>query len=231
MSIDTAVLACAMLMAFGTMGSERAGPLPEVASPPLGETQWVAEHMSFNGLPMSLRTFASALSIDELFHYYESWGRTHRMKDAKRVRRGEWEVLAMKSLRHFVSIQARQTIGGSEGTIAVSPLLQGVHSKTLTQFPHPSSAKVVSLQQYQDSGVASEHISMVSMRSVAVEARAFSEMLSRHGWQRVRDETASAASRGHVLEAQRGEEHAVVTLQPDRTEQAMTAIVIVWRKP
>ena len=179
---------------------------------------------------MSLKTFASPLSIDELFYYYESWGRSHQMKDAKRSRRNEWQLLALKSVHHFVSIQARPTVRGSEGTIAVSPVLEAARSSTATRFPHPGNVKVVNLQQYQDGDVASEHISMISFRSVAVEARAFSEALTRDGWQLVRDMPASSVVRGHVLEAQRGAEHAVVTLQPDQARQTTTAIVVVWKK-
>jgi hypothetical protein len=224
------IVASGMLAVATASGPELEPMLPDVATPPGGETQWISEHMSLNGLPMSLKTFTSPLDIDDLFRYYESWGRSHHIKESKRMRRDDWQVLGLKSMHHFVSIQARQTARGSEGTIAVSSLPDAASLNITTLFPHPASVKVVNLQQYQDRGLESEHISMVSFRSIALEARAFSEILTRNGWQLLRDGPAATLLRGHVIEAQRGGEHALMTLQPDRARPTTTAIVIIWRK-
>jgi hypothetical protein len=230
MSIGGVTIVTWLLALPGAMAFEGADSLPVVVSPPLGEAQWVAEHMRLNGLPMSLKIFVSPLGIDEVFTYYESWGRTHGMKDANRSRRDEWQVLGMKSIHHLVSIQARPTSRGVEGTITVSPIPDGVHPDISTRLPHPPSVRVVSVQQYQDGDVASEQISMVSLRSASIEARAFADMLARAGWRLARNEPASGSIRGYLIEAQRGPEHLVMTLQPDRTREATTAIVIVWKK-
>jgi hypothetical protein len=230
MSMTVLIVCSLMASSFDGEGA-RVAALPEVAAPPLGETQWVAERVRLNGLPMSIKTFNSALDVDDLFHYYESWARSNGMKDTQRSNRGEWQVLALRSTQHFVSIQARQTSRGSEGTIAVSPMLEAARPGLATRFPYPRSVRLVSVQEYVDGDLASEHLSLLSSRGVTTEARAFSELLLLDGWQLARNEPATTILRGHVIEAQRGAEHAVVTLQPDQTRStATTVIIVIWKK-
>lgn len=203
--------------------------LPEVDAPPQGDAQWVSRSMRLNGLPMTLKAFQSRLEPGALMHHYESWARsgsneTHRSMIAP------WQVLAIKSAGHYITIQARAASGGSEGTIAVSSRLEGVRLKVDTRFPRSAAATIVNLQQYEDHGVESEHISLASPRSVMTEALAFSQLLTRYGWQLIRDQRSQDIRRGHVLEAQKGAQHALLTLLPDQARPTATAIIIVWKK-
>ena len=54
--------------------------------------------------------------------------------------------------------------------------------------------------------------------------------LTRNGWQVIRRQHMRETARGVVIEAQRGAQQALLTLQPDRAQPSMTAIVIVWKK-
>jgi hypothetical protein len=121
-------------------------------------------------------------------------------------------------------------VRGSEGTIAVSPLLENAVTPVKTSFPHPASTKLVSLQEYDDDGIEAEHISLLSMRSVGIEAEAFLQALAREGWQVVREHAMNNVSRGHVIEAQLGTQQALLTLLPDHANPAFTAVIVVWRK-
>lgn len=227
----SALILCGLMASSFAGNDARTAALPDIAAPPLGEAHWVAERIRLNGLPMSIKTFVSGLNVDDLFRYYESWGRSHGMKDTQRSSRAEWRVLALRSMRHLVSIQARATIRGSEGTITVSPMLEAVRPSLTTRFPYPRSVRLVGVQEYQDGGLASEHLSMISARGVSAEARAFAEVLLLNGWQLARNGPASTILRGHVIEAQRGAEQAVLTLQPDQTgSTTATVILITWKK-
>lgn len=218
------------IAAQARIGLSNMPSLPDVEPPPLGQAQWVAEHMRMNGLPVSVKSFSTRMDVDAVFNHYESWARTGHADEVKRLLRGEWQVLVLRSAHHFISIQARTTISGAEGTITVSPLPGRAQTKVQTQFPHPESARIVNLQQYQDAGVESEHIGLVSARSVLIEALAFSQLLSNQGWRVISDGPAATLLRGHVIEAQRGAEHARLTLQPDQSRSGGTAIIVVWKK-
>ena len=105
-----------------------------------------------------------------------------------------------------------------------------VETSLATRFPLPSSVQVVTLQQYEDRGEQAEHISLASMRAPHVEALSYAQVLSRAGWQLVRDAPARSIQRGHVIEAQKGASHARLTFMPDRSNSRGTAIIIVWKK-
>jgi hypothetical protein len=204
--------------------------LPEVPAPPMGDAVWIARSMRMNGLPMTLKTLRSRLSVDALFDHYESWAATRASSEVRRSHIGSWQVLAIRAPAFLVTIQVRAISAGSEGTIAVSPLPETARLEMRTDFPLPQSITVANLQQYDDFGVRSEHISAISARSPASEALALSQLLSAADWQITRERTSTHVHRGYVIEAQRGAAHALITLMPDNSANGMTAIVIVWRR-
>lgn len=204
--------------------------LPELAAPPQGKAQWIARSMRLNGLPMTLKAFESRLSPDAVLSHYESLLKSASAYEARRMTHVPWQILMLKSHRHLISIHARAANHGSEGTILVSPALEPASLHIQTKFPTPPSAHVASLQQYDDEGLKSEHISLSSARAPFIELKAFSELLIRDGWSVTDTRPAHDARRGFVLEAQRRAEHAQLVIIPDAAQPATTAIVIAWSK-
>lgn len=178
---------------------------------------------------MTLKTVRSRLSPQDLFNFYESQIRGQARSEFRRLAQGDWQLLAIKSPHSYTTIQARQTIEGSEGTIAVTAVPEATAVRTSSDFPRPLTTRILSLQEYDDAGIESEHISLSSSRSVTLETRAFLHELTRDGWQVVR-QPALETVRGAVIEAQRGAQQAFITLLPDHLEPSKTAIVVIWRK-
>ncbi|GFE89754.1 hypothetical protein [Steroidobacter agaridevorans] len=204
--------------------------LPDLAAPPQGSTQWIARNMRMNGLPMSLKTFESRLSPDAVLAHYESELRSSGSHDVRRSVNSSWQVLLLKSRDHFITVHARRAASGSEGTILVSPALDPGGLKLQTDFPRPSTARIVNLQQYDDSGMQSEHISLSSERAPFIEAQAFSQLLITNGWNIIDTRPTRESYRGFVLEAQRQAEQALLVIIPDAARPASTAIVVTWKK-
>src|SRR5687767_12132655 len=224
-----------LIAAMSFVACARAGEIadltakfPELDPPPNGEAQWVARSMRLNGLPMTIKAFKTSTSVEDVIYFYERWWHGKGKADYQRSQRGEWRMLGIKSDKHFISIQARRTLGGSEGTIAVSTTPDAV-KRMATKFPHPTSTSVVALQEYDDFGMESEHITMLSSRAATVEARDFARMLQAQGWHLVLD-AKSKTSQGHTLEAQRDAEHAQISFLPGRELGATTAVTVVWKK-
>ncbi|MET0534239.1 MAG: hypothetical protein ABW171_08445 [Steroidobacter sp.] len=201
---------------------------PEPAPPPNGEAQWVAQSMRMNGLPMTIKAFKTSADVDEVINFYEHWWRAKGKADYTRSRRDEWSILGIKTDEHYITVQARSTLGGSEGTIAVSADPRTV-KRVATRFPHPKSSTVVTLQEYEDFGVQSEHITLLSQRSASTEAREFANMLVRGGWQLVLDRRATK-TQGHIIEVQKDAQHAQLSFLPGRDLGATTAVTVVWKK-
>ena len=201
---------------------------PDPEPPPNGEAQWVAQSMRMNGLPMTIKAFKTSARVDEVIYFYERWWRGKGKADYTRSTRGEWRTLGIKTDEHYITVQARSTLGGSEGTIAVSGDPSKV-ARVTTRFPHPKSAKVVTLQEYEDFGLQSEHITLLSQRAATVEAREFADMLVRQGWQLVLDRRATK-TQGHIIEVQKDAQHAQLSFLPARQLGATTAVTVVWKK-
>lgn len=204
--------------------------LPELASPPQGEAQWIARSMRMNGLPMTLKAFESRLSPDAVLSHYESLLRSAGTHEARRLVNSPWQVLMLKSREDFITVHARAVSHGSEGTILVSPAIEPATLRLQTDFPRPRTARIANLQQYDDAGMESEHISLSSARSPFTELQAFSQLLISDGWTVIDTRPAHEVARGYVMEAQRQAEHALLVIGPDATRPATTAIVIAWKK-
>lgn len=204
--------------------------LPDLAAPPQGTAQWIARSMRMNGLPMTIKAFESRLSPEAVLAHYESQLKSVGSHDARRRMRAPWHVLMLKSHDIFITVHARAVSAGSEGTILVSPALDPALLRSSSDFPRPATARIVNLQQYDDAGMRSEHISLSSDRAPFVEAQAFSRLLIRDGWTMIDTRPTHETHRGFVLEAQREAEHAMLVIMPDMAHPASTAIVIAWKK-
>jgi hypothetical protein len=231
----TRTLYCAVVASSIFVACAHAGELasltsrfPEPAAPPNGEAQWVAQSMRMNGLPMTIKAFKSSASVDDVINFYEHWWRAKGKADYTRTQQDEWRVLGIKTAENYITVQARSTLGGSEGTIAVSADPGKVKPVT-TRFPYPSSATVVTLQEYEDFGSLSEHITLLSQRAATIEAREFADVLTHSGWQLVLNQRA-IKTQGHIIEAQKDAQHARLSFMPGRDLGATTAVTIVWKK-
>jgi hypothetical protein len=136
----------------------------------------------------------------------------------------------LKSRDYFITVHARPDASGSEGTILVSPALDPATLKLQTDFPRPRTARIVNLQQYDDAGMQSEHISLSSERAPFTEAQAFSQLLITNGWNIINTRPTRESYRGFVLEAQRQAEQVLLVIIPDAARPSTTAIIVTWRK-
>lgn len=204
--------------------------LPNLAAPPQGTAQWIARSMRMNGLPMTLKAFESRLPPGAVLTHYESHLKSAGSHETWRSMKSPWQVLTARTRDHLITVHARAVSAGSEGTILVSPVLNAARVRLRSDFPRPPTARIVNLQQYDDAGIRSEHISLASDRAPFVEAQAFSRLLMRDGWTMTDTRPTHQTHRGFVLEAQRESEHALLVIFPDTVRPASTAIVVTWKK-
>ena len=204
--------------------------LPNLGAPPQGAAQWVAKSMRMNGLPMTIKVFESRLTPDAVLAHYESSVKTSGTHESHRTTNAPWQVLMLKSPDHFITVHARAVAHGSEGTILVSPALDPASLRMRTDFPRPAATRIVNLQQYDDDGVQSEHISLSSDRATFTELQDFSQLLIGEGWSVIDTRPTLEMQRGFVLEAQRRAEHALLVIVPNAAQPATTAIAVTWRK-
>jgi hypothetical protein len=224
--ISLVVLGAAPVCNAGAIAQQTAA-LPDIPAPATGTAAWVARAMRMNGVPMTIKRFDSSANAAEVLHQYEHTLRTSSDMRTRRSQEGAWQVLAIMTDDYYATIRARDTTVGTEGTITVTPPLAKARAAKRTRFPHPQSAQVVSLQEYEDDGVEAEHIMLVSRQSVNREAREFAARLTQQGWQVLRSEPVQRRD-GHIIEAQHAAALAFINVR--RTESGGTTILVVWRK-
>lgn len=225
-----AMFASLALPAQASSLSRATEALPNLGAPPQGSAQWIAKSMRMNGLPMTLKVFESRLTPDAVLAHYEWYAKANGSHESRRTTNAPWHVLMLKSAHHFITVHARAVSHGSEGTILVSPALEPASLRMRSAFPRPASTRIVNLQQYDDEGVQSEHISLSSNRASFTELQEFSQLLMSEGWSVVDTRPTREVHRGFVLEVQRQAEHALLVIVPNAAQPSTTAIAITWRK-
>jgi hypothetical protein len=212
----------------GTIAAQTA-KLPDIAAPTNGTSAWISRGMRLNGVPMTIKQVTSHANAAEVLHQYERTLRTSADMKTRRTQEADWHVLAVLTSDYYATIRVRDSAHGAEGTITVTPPLAHARPLKRTRFPHPRTAQIVSVQEYDDAGVEAQHISFVSRRSVAIEAREFAALLSKADWRLLRDEPTARPGGGHVIEAQKAAELAFINVRRAAGDPA-TTILVVWRK-
>jgi hypothetical protein len=225
-----AMLTTLALPALAGNLSRATDALPDLGAPPQGAAQWIAKSMRMNGLPMTLKVFESRLTPDAVLAHYESSAKASGTHESRRTTNAPWQVLMLKSADSFITVHARAVAYGSEGTILVSPAIEPASLRMRTDFPRPAGTRIVNLQQYDDDGVQSEHISLSSNRATFAELQDFSQLLIGEGWTVVDTRPTHDVQRGFVLEVQRQTEHALLVFVPNAAQPSTSAIAITWRK-
>jgi hypothetical protein len=226
------MLAFLMLLAGVTVHaasiSEAVARFPELPTPPQTQLQWIARGMRMNGLPMTIQALYSHQRADALFLFYESWAKQAKGMQTRQWRTRESQVLSIKTDSSLTTIELQQSVQGAQGTIVTSLPPQNSPLITKTDFPHPTSWRIANLQQYEDEGKETEHITFTATRESVSEARAISELLEANGWHLVNRQT----SRGdlYVLEAQLETEQARIVIAYDGDRRATTLVTVLWNK-
>jgi hypothetical protein len=127
-TLQTVALLLALLSAAATVHASRLDrqidDLPVVPAPPQAYVEWIAQRMRMNGLPMSIRSFRCPTQTNAALRHFEQWWSSADKGPSaasRRTRVGEWQVLALTSDHHHISVQIRSQGTGSEGTITTSP--------------------------------------------------------------------------------------------------------------
>lgn len=204
-------------------------PLPEVELMPELKGYWVARRMVMNGLPASIRVIRGAINPETVIaHYERSW--RHDKHTTLKRREGQWYVISARRSDQFVTLQIRAAGAGSEGLIMVSADPADYTPRFDTAFPLPQSVVVIGRQTYVDGDVEAESITLRSPRSLSSETLAFKDLLAREGWLVTIDRAASSTTGGHMMEFQKGSQHAQIFLARNPAGGGETLMLITWRR-
>jgi len=224
----TCVCLLAMHPAHAGSIARAVATLPDVPAPPQGESQWIARAMRMNGLPMTIQALYSHEGPGDLVHFYESWAKQVSGAQTKRSRTRDAEMLSIRSSSFLITIELHPVITGTQGTIATSAPPEKATLSTTTDFPHPKSWRVANLQEYDDAGKETEHITFTSEQGPAHDAQAIADLLGSSGWILVNEHASSANN--FLVEAQRNAELARIVITGDVEHRVNSLVTVVWSK-
>lgn len=208
--------------------SKAVASLPALPAPPQGMTEWVARSMRMNGLPMTIQMLVSRSVPDNVIHFYESWAKHQDGVQTRQWHTRNTQVLSIRAASYLATIELRRVVDGSQGTIVISSPPEKSSPMTSTQFPHPDSWRIANLQQYEDNGKDTEHITFTSAREPQSEAQTILQLLAARGWTLI-DKNAVGVNEVS-LELQRNAELARVVVNHGTDHHANSLITILWSK-
>jgi hypothetical protein len=203
--------------------------LPEIEVPPGANSAWIAKKMLRNGLPMSIRGFATSDSVGEVADYFMHEWKKSAMSPMKEDFKDGRKRVGVLMDDFYVTVQAYPTNRGSEGFIVVSKDPHSAQPNTNTKLSIPHSLRVVTKDEYLDSGIVAESLTALSERSIRTESRELSRLLRNDGWSEVEGVGSRRNQEINMMEFQNNTQQIQVTLTKDHASQ-QTVMLLHWRK-
>ncbi len=190
------------------------------------KTEWVAKKMIYNGHPMTIQNFSAHKSAEYVMQHYASKWKLKGHGELKHQRVGEDMTIGYEHNGYSYSVQARDTLGGSEGSLVVTR--NKAFEQGAVKFPLYPEAQLVSRIQSIDMGKRSETLTLSTYQSASMVRNWYSSTLSRNGW--ITQESLPTNGNG-VMAFQKDRAQCQLTIidkSPVRNHQSM--IMIHWVK-
>lgn len=207
-----------------------ADEMPVVALMPEMRGNWVARRMAYNGVPMSIRSFSSKRSAEDVIQYYESRWKTFTGAHIQRSRADGMETLGVRSDGYYYTVQVRDDGANAQGNLVVTRDLQKAKPDIETDFPLVPGTEVLVKTESLDVGKRAETVVALSERSVASVSRWMDSELRRGGWTK-QDFGPTTRGPERVMQYQKGAELCQVTLVANSPlRDGHTSVLVNWIK-
>lgn len=191
--------------------------LQNPAGPDGIEMHWIAQYMEFNDLPMSMRSFSTSLSTEQLRPQIKAYLQTFGDKVQQTSDEEGWTTLATADDERFYSVRFKESGLVTEGVLTVS-LREPVDA---VQSQLPLGVKRVEKQKFFDGPKIQEFLVLVTASGRAGAFSQAERVLKAEGWVTTRN---NQKTRFFV----RGHEHATVTVTPG--EQGSGSLIFISKE-
>ncbi len=216
------VVRFAALLAVGVSTSAfaqgAAVPCPEFPVPNVGQTQWVAENMRMNGMPMQIKELTTEQTPQQVLAFYKQ-----RWSDAPPYYH-EYEVNGMPAIATlrkgcFYTVQVQAHGRGAKALLGVSTKPEGGSVKTPGGgFPTMGGSRILNDIDHYDGGKTGRTILLENTYSPDANANFYRRVLADDGWSAIMDRSVGGAKGiSHVLVMKRGYHEANLTISPGQS--------------
>lgn len=205
-------------------------PLPVIGDVQGVQTAWVARKMSQNGVPMSIRSFKSTHSIDEVLQAYRKELLADGAPHADIVHTGGVNTLGAGIGPYFINVQGANHGGmGSAGFIVVSLIPGVMNSSTDTTLPVPDGAHVLSVQRYDEQGKKAESATMASTKAVSIMADDVKADVEDDGWSQLSRYSSADTGDKRFMMFKRDNEVLQAVVQKSSTARRQGSLILMTR--
>jgi len=205
--------------AIGTaaFAQEKAVPCPEFPVPHVGQTQWVAENMRMNGMPMQIKELTTEQTPQQVLAFYRQ-----RWSDAPPYFH-EYEVSGMPAIATlrkgcFYTVQVMAHGRGAKALLGISTQPDGGQPKTPgAGFPNMAGSKVLNDIDHYDAGKTGRTILLTNTYSPDANLNFYRRTMADDGWSAIMDRSVQGTKGiSHVLVMKRGYHEANLTISPGK---------------
>lgn len=214
-----------LLASFLLLLSSSASAWVSVEKPPRATLEWVAQDMTYNGVPTRIRYLRTKSAPDDVLRFYrEQWtedGQRRYVENAP----GPWKSISRAIDGFFVTVQVRGAAdGGAEGYISQRPLKAPPAAALGQGFALPQGSEVVNDIQSRDGDRQARTLLAINALTVDANASFFRSSLTREGWGVVSD--AAARNGGRQLVLHRGSDEISIAMTTARSGTAVGATLV-----
>ncbi|TCS37548.1 hypothetical protein EDC30_104352 [Paucimonas lemoignei] len=151
---------------------------------PRARVQWVAQHMVYNGVPMSIKRFDSEQKPEAILAFYrQAWGNGAPATAPQEYMSGPWQTIAVVRGKCFFTVQVQAAGTGSTGLLSAT---QAPESARLVpddkKLPMMSGSTVLNDIDHHDDGKAARTLLLSNGFSAEANADFYRQQLGGQGW-------------------------------------------------
>jgi len=185
----------------------------DVKVPQNAELAWVSSNINQNGMQLSIRTFRSPESVDEVFEFYrETWFHEGDVPGFVENDMGEWKLISQLRDQHNIVVQLKPAEeGGSTGFLSIAEK-NPERSAAQVDFPMPDGTERFSSTYTEENDSQVHTMTFLSSQSIGSAASFYKSRLERKGWELARESE------------HKGSEFMIFNRKGDRLELVVTEI-------
>ncbi len=156
--------------------------LPDVPVPPGATWFWGGQHMSYNGIPMSIKIFEYFGDERDVVDFYNNLWKSSAHGHTSVKNYGLYRIMGYEARGFYISVQFRQEGSFVKGKITTTETPGKRRPSFKTRLPKPPSAEVVNVVENLDGGQRTETVTIHSNKPVSYNAQYYARELKRLGW-------------------------------------------------
>ncbi len=176
------------LVILFSAGSANASETP-IELPENANTAWISSNLNQNGLVMSIRTFHSPDSVEDVLGFYRTaWFKEGEIPGFLEDNLLEWKLISQMRDTENVVLQLKPTDnGGSTGFLSVAQLHAGSQPIDI-DFPLPESTEEYATTFMRENNADVHTMTFITKQSVGTTTAFYLDQLSRKGWSKARED-------------------------------------------